>query len=258
MIITHLRPLIIGATRLTLLLAILTLALSIQYLHAWTGPPSSAPTCAPGQTGCDAPLNVGTTNQTKSGGLTVGGGAGGFAVLASQYIQGKLGIGSGKASPAYLIDLGGVAGTDGIRFPDGTVQVSAGAIPSGMYAPFKGPTCPSGWLVADGTNGTADLRGQFVRGWSNGSTTDSGRTVGSAQGDAMRNITGTIGPIDGVYTGVFAPGSQVGYGGTLNSQGPRYWAKFDASTVVPTASENRPTNIALLYCYKTQSSFSIA
>ena len=123
---TFTHTLLTTLTRILLLLAILTLALSLQYLHAWTGPQSSAPTCATGQTGCDAPLNVGTTNQTKSGGLTVGGGAGGFAVLASQYIQGKLGIGSGKASPAYLIDLGGVAGTDGIRFPDGTVQVSAG------------------------------------------------------------------------------------------------------------------------------------
>ena len=216
--------------QLTLLTTALLLALTLNYAFAalWVGPTGTAPT-----NNVAAPLNTSTTNQVKDANLSIGHSA-------------------NTATDYGLISYGRIRSTiGGIEFPDGTVQTSAGATPSGMYAPFKGPTCPSGWLVADGTNGTADLRGQFVRGWSNGSTTDSGRTVGSAQGDAMRNITGTIGPIDGVYTGVFAPGSQVGYGGTLNSQGPRYWAKFDASTVVPTASENRPTNIALLYCYKT-------
>ena len=123
-------------------------------------------------------------------------------------------------------------------------------IPSGMYAPFKGSTCPSGWLAADGTNGSADLRGQFIRGWSNGSTTDSGRGVGSYQGDAIRNITGDVGPIDGTYTGVFSADYTIGWGATSNSHSDPA-AKFDASRVVPTASEDRPVNIALLYCYKT-------
>ena len=121
------KTLLTTLTRILLLLAILTLALSIQYLHAWTGPPSSAPTCATGQTGCDAPLNVGTTNQTKSGGLTVGGGAGGFAVLASQYIQNNLGV--GVVSPVEKLEVNGnvkLSGAgSGVVFTDGTKQVSA-------------------------------------------------------------------------------------------------------------------------------------
>jgi hypothetical protein len=47
-----------------------TLAVSGVAL-AWTGPLSSPPNCASGNPGCDAPLNVSSTGQTKSGTLYV-------------------------------------------------------------------------------------------------------------------------------------------------------------------------------------------
>ena len=207
--------------------SVLALALGINYLSAWTGP-----TALPPGNNTAAPLNIGTTNQVKDANLSVGHSA-------------------NTATDYGLVSYGRVRSTiGGFEFPDGTVQASAGGAPSGMYAPFRGPTCPSGWVAADGSNGTVDLRGQFVRAWSNGSAVDAGRVLGSAQGDAIRNITGDIGPIDGTYTGVFVADYGIGWGATLNSHGDPA-VKFDASRVVPTANEDRPVNVALLYCMKS-------
>lgn len=54
---------------------------------AWTGP-----TAAPPSGNVSAPLNVDNTNQVKTGGLSVGGASGGFAVYASAYIQNDLSV----------------------------------------------------------------------------------------------------------------------------------------------------------------------
>ena len=70
------------------------------------------------------------------------------------------------------------------------------------------------------------------------------RGVGSFQGDAIRNITGTIitrgsANTSGVFSGVV-----YGDGATNNYTGAK--VTFDASRVVPTSTENRPKNIAVL------------
>jgi len=103
-----------------------------------------------------------------------------------------------------------------------------------------------------------DLRGEFIRGFDNGRGVDSGRGIGTAQGDAIRNITGGIGTrsddqslidrADGVFSG-----SETEDRTNLPSgDSTRYfrYITFDASTVVPTANENRPRNIAMMYCIK--------
>lgn len=164
----------------------------------------------------------------------------------------------------------------------------AGMIPSGAVMYFAGQTAPTGWLKANGaavsrtnyaalfaaigtTYGTGDgrttfnlpdLRGEFVRGWDDGRGIDSGRALGSAQGDAIRNITGKIDSgkngalqlFDYIEpTGAFGvekswkQWTSEGNGGNDNI--PRA-ITFDASRVVPTANENRPRNIALLACIK--------
>ena len=83
---------------------------------------------------------------------------------------------------------------------------------------------------------------QFFRGWTGGS-----RAAGSAQGDAIRNITGKLGETihTELFDGVFYIGSTTG---TRSYPEGGYTAGFpflDASRVVPTAAENRPANIAL-------------
>jgi len=152
----------------------------------------------------------------------------------------------------------------------------ANAVPIGAVNTFAMSTPPTGWLSCDGsllsrttysnlfsvvgtTHGAGDgsttfklpdLRGEFVRGWDGNRGVDSGRTFGSAQGDAIRNITGTLDASKPpVATGVFTV--QGGFGGGADgSQSSVSRYTFDASTQVPTADENRPRNIALLYCIK--------
>ncbi len=50
---------------------------------------------------------------------------------------------------------------------------------------FNLTACPSGWGMANGTNGTPDLRGEFVRGWDGTGALakgiDPGRTIASSQ-----------------------------------------------------------------------------
>lgn len=92
-----------------------------------------------------------------------------------------------------------------------------------------------------------DMSGLFVRGV--GGNSDA---LGALQGDAIRNITGQTIAISssatdpsGAPTGVFSTSgdrgnNRIGAGGGEDS----YSQVFDASTVVPTANENRPLNIA--------------
>lgn len=96
-----------------------------------------------------------------------------------------------------------------------------------------------------------DMRAYSVRGLDYGRGIDVGRTVLSQQGDAIRNITGALstGAYNSGASGVFVDqGTAVtrpdGESRAAISIG------FDASRVVPTASENRVKNIAFLYIVK--------
>lgn len=64
-----------------LLIAASILSVGVSYIFAWTVPPQeatppatslAAPDCPAGYPGCDAPINVGPSDQTKSGGLQIG------------------------------------------------------------------------------------------------------------------------------------------------------------------------------------------
>jgi hypothetical protein len=101
-----------------------------------------------------------------------------------------------------------------------------------------------------------DLRGIFVRG--SGSQTISGttydKTFAAKEGDAIRNIQGTLtiqNAAIGSLTGAFSNnGNSTQFGGGNFNSGSWPTLAFNAANVVPTADENRPANIALLYCIK--------
>lgn len=105
-----------------------------------------------------------------------------------------------------------------------------------------------------------DFRGYFVRAWDRGVGRDSdyGRGVLSIQNDAIRNITGYVSGANRVMfdsqNGAFYdPGTRHGGGITLsNGDSTPYLDDFafDASRQVPTAPENRPKNIAIMYIIK--------
>ena len=90
-------------------------------------------------------------------------------------------------------------------------------------------------------------------------------TVGTHQGDAIRNITGSIEALYGSYRytlysraeGAFTMDLDDGANATFSSSkgdsdhnNRKKRVVFDASRSVPTADENRPRNIALLACIK--------
>ena len=153
----------------------------------------------------------------------------------------------------------------------------AQAAPSGQIAFFAGSSAPAGWLKANGAavSGTTygagdgsttfnlpDLRGEFMRGWDDGRGIDRDRAFGSAQGDAIRNIKGSldVGTNSGhqlfdvaTTTGALAISQRRWKTWTYDTRdggdSPSAF-DFDASRVVPTAAENRPRNIALLACIK--------
>jgi phage-related tail fiber protein len=162
-----------------------------------------------------------------------------------------------------MVPAGTVIYTAAQAAPAGYLKANGAAVSRTNYANLFAAI---GTVYGAGNGSTTfnvpDLRGEFLRGWDDGRGVDVGRTIGSAQGDAIRNITGGIGT--SVLTWMNdVDGTLVGNGvikGTLNrsiipagngtSGGYLSGVTIDVSRQVPTASENRPRNVALLACIK--------
>ena len=113
---------------------------------------------------------------------------------------------------------------------------------TGQYSFFNSTVCPSGWVAANGTNGTLDLRGEFIRGWDNGRAVDPGRALASWQSDELRahqhELDSKLIMLNGAAWGpadIPKAAGGGGYGLTAPSGG----------------SETRPRNVALLVCMKS-------
>lgn len=153
------------------------------------------------------------------------------------------------------------------------------AVPTWWIIAFNSNSCPNWWKAADGTSWTPDLRWVFIR-WANDFWTwksndnfniDVDRKeawVGSTQWDAIRNITWKIDTswsninhqsfwethesntkIEWAFEGIFESQSAI-----VDAKG---WPmlvgfKFDASKSpwVEIWDDNRPRNVALIYCVK--------
>jgi len=198
------------------------------------------------------------------------------------YTNGQLLIGNTTGNTLTKATL--TAGT-GITITNSTGSITIASsveLPAGMVMYFAANTAPTGYLKANGANvsrstyaalfsaigttfgsgdgsttfGLPDMRGQFPRGWDDGRGLDSGRAFGSSQSDAIRNINGTynVGRLGfgnaTTATGPFFNDTSSATTGAGDSSGTSFGIGFNASLQVPTASENRPTNVALLACIK--------
>lgn len=113
-----------------------------------------------------------------------------------------------------------------------------------------------------------ETRGEFIRVWDDGRGIDPERSLLSAQSDAIRNITGSV---SGRYSRssmkVFSNGSGALSAYKLGDETGAVmgsaiettnledrWSRldFDASKVVPVASENRPRNIAFNFLVRAK------
>lgn len=131
------------------------------------------------------------------------------------------------------------------------------AAPEGAVMAFYLTSCPDGWAPADGTNGTPDLRGQFIRGRDDVGTGPAGmdpsgvRAIGNMQADAFQghrhsgnNLMAWIQNQYGDHVG--GPNPQVD--GPIGAVGD---PTSDGSNGTPrTANETRPKNVALTYCMR--------
>ena len=102
-----------------------------------------------------------------------------------------------------------------------------------------------------------DYRGVFLRGLGGNSA-----SLGELQGDAIRNITGTMGGSASDKVGLWDYGTGVFYQFNLGRSSVEYSGRyynyvsqgmgFDASRVVPVANENRPINKSVRYFIKAK------
>jgi hypothetical protein len=197
-------------------------------------------------------LGMDVDNTTRAGG-------------ASLWLSGNGNVGVGTAEPAAKLEVAGNVKASGIQFPDGTTQTSAGP-PAHAVLAFNLTTCPAGW------DEYAPARGRFVRGIdttaSKSTDPDGQRQPGATQEDAIRNITGSLSGVEGelnkawpwgfkpLVEGAFSVVKNNDYynknpgDNYIPAKGIGTTATFDASRVVRTAAENRPKNVALLYCEK--------
>ncbi len=127
------------------------------------------------------------------------------------------------------------------------------AAPAGAIMAFYAAGCPDGWAPADGTNGTPDLRGRFIRGRDDVGTGAAGndpsgsRAVGDVQADAFQGHRHNHqGPL--AYSELESGGGNVArIATTLTTTDP----VTDGTNGAPrTANETRPKNVALTYCMR--------
>lgn len=132
----------------------------------------------------------------------------------------------------------------------GNIAANDGAWVAGQFSPGNGTT----------TFRIPDYRGYFIRGWSDGSTVDSGRAIGTVQGDAIASHSVTITIIDPghQHDSNNQPGdpssatalevrSRPGAGilTSVNTTG------ITATGAYSGAAETRPINVSAMYCIKT-------
>lgn len=113
-------------------------ALGLNYVYAWT-----APTVAPPNGNVSAPINVGTTDQVKNGGLSVNA----FSAFGNAYVQGSLGVGDVTPDGGLKVDVEGNVGAINYCDQNGTNCVAATALASGGTVT---PNFESGWIAVRG------------------------------------------------------------------------------------------------------------
>ncbi|WP_432323909.1 tail fiber protein [Yersinia enterocolitica] len=156
---------------------------------------------------------------------------------------------------------------------DIVISRSQALTPIGIPLPYPGTTPPAGYLKCNGAafyhylypalatlypdHKLPDLRGEFIRGFDDGRGIDTGRTLLSAQTDALQNITGGINGVsesmgsapENNFSGAFGKSTTIGNDNTPHHTDITHCGSFDfdASRVVRTATETRPRNIS--FCY---------
>lgn len=160
------------------------------------------------------------------------------------------------------------------------LKVGGGGVPIGtiiIWGFAKNPSTDYGtWIDCDGRNVSnypnlvaaigsttvPDYRGLFLRCQGSQTVSDTvhtSPTVGTKQGDAIRNITGAFSADDSMVgehannskpSGAFKKGAHLSFDISSSGGGNGCRLEFSASNVVPTANENRPANATVRFLIK--------
>ena len=204
-------------------------------------------------------LNQNTTGTSSNvtGTVAVANGGTGATTLTANNVV----LGNGTSAVQFVAPgtTGNVLTSNGTTWTSATL--SAGGLPAGSVIFFAANAAPTGYLKANGatvsrttyaalfaaigtTFGAGDgsttfvlpeLRGEFIRGWSDGRAVDTGRAFGSSQTDDLKSHNHT-----------YIAGA--GGAGTPSSFNTANGIAYNTSSTGGT--ETRPRNIALLACIK--------
>lgn len=112
-------------------------------------------------------------------------------------------------------------------------------VPPGAVMAFNLASCPTGWSAANGSGGTPDLRGEFIRGL------DSGRGVDSARGLATSQ-SGTSFPSVYVYASSPTSGTLVSHPVSANSGYPNDAMAANTDSVKTAGTSGQYLSVSLV------------
>lgn len=154
---------------------------------------------------------------------------------------GEQGLVTGDLAPmAY-----GVAVYDGTSFE---LESSHDTTPTNEIGYFARSSCPPGWLAANGSSSTIDMRGVFPRGQDNGRGQDPNGTVaiGTFESEAVQTLGISLSPS-------FTAGQSIAGAAAGSAQYPCCNGVTISSgdfSVTGTGNETRPKTTVLLACQK--------
>jgi microcystin-dependent protein len=159
-------------------------------------------------------------------------------------------LGFTPASADSATPTGAVFDMAASTVPAGYLECTGAAISRTTYAALFAVI---GVIYGSGDGSTTfnipDYRGYFRRGWSHGSSVDSGRAIGTLQADAFQGHIHSIGGVPTVGSGFGYSGSSGVTGATITQTGSPI---SDGTSGTPrTATETRPVNISVMTIIKT-------
>lgn len=163
--------------------------------------------------------------------------------------------------------VGSIKAFHGTVLPDGYLWCDGSSLEKALYPVLYAAIGDSAGSADANHFNVPDMRGKFMRGVDGSANQDldkaartaaqaggnTGNNVGSVQGDAIRNITGSASQLqatDGsVGTGAITTTNYTSNGDAGESRNMAN-INLDASLVVPTGSDNRPKNVYVNFIIK--------